>query len=293
MNVKKMTWEETILFIRKQPEYKSIVEMSYFDENLSSNVERFKCGDEFQETISLLNKFSNGGKELLDIGSGNGISAVAFALKGYNVMAIEPDPSETIGAGAIRKLKQHYALANLDVKEAFAEELKLPSESFDIVYARQCMHHAYNLEKFIGEIFRILRKGGILITVRDHVIFSNKDKEVFLKSHPLQKFYGGENAFTPEQYKQTMQKAGFTINLELKYYDSIINYFPLTKNEIDELPLTTEKKLKETLQKKIGNLANIPILFNLYKKRVGFISNQPPDERKIPGRMYSYVARKL
>lgn len=288
-----MTWEETILFIRKQPEYKSIVEMSYLDENLSLNVERFKCGDEFQETISLLNKFSNGGKELVDIGSGNGISAVAFALKGYNVMAIEPDPSETIGAGAIRKLKHHYALGNLAVKEAFAEDLKLPSESFDIVYARQCMHHAYNLEKFISEIFRILKKGGILITVRDHVIFGNKDKEVFLKSHPLQKFYGGENAFTPEQYKQTMQKAGFKVNLELKFYDSIINYFPLTKNEIDELPLTTERKLKETLQKKIGNLANIPVLFNLYKKKVGFKSNQPPDERKIPGRMYSYVARKL
>jgi len=288
-----MNWEETIKYIRTKPEYRSLIETAYFEEDLPLNVERFKSGSEFKETLSLIKKYSNGGKDILDIGSGNGISAVAFALSGYNVMSVEPDPSETIGAGAIRRLREFYNLHNLDVKEAFAEELKLPSESFDIVYARQCMHHAYDLEKFLEELARILKKGGTLITIRDHVVFDEKDKQWFLENHPLQKFYGGENAFSPNEYKQAMKKAGLDIKLELKYYDSLINFFPLSQKDIEDLPATTEKKLKESLHKKIGGFANIPMVFKLYKRRAGFKDNRLPDEKQIPGRMYSYIAQKV
>jgi ubiquinone/menaquinone biosynthesis C-methylase UbiE len=288
-----MTWEETIKYIRTKPEYKHLVESAYFEEYLPLNVERFRAGDEYKETLALIKKYSNGGSKLLDVGSGNGISAVAFALSEYDVMAIEPDSSDTIGVGAIKKLKEHYRLNNLDVKEAFAEELNLASQSFDIVYARQCMHHAYDLKKFIAELSRTLKKGGILVTVRDHVVFGEKDKQWFLENHPLQKFYGGENAFSPEEYKQAMQMAGLDIKIELKYYDTLINYFPFSEKEIQELPTVMETRLKASLRKKIGKLSEIPFLFRLYKLKVGFTSGKLPDEKSVPGRMYSYIAQKL
>jgi ubiquinone/menaquinone biosynthesis C-methylase UbiE len=288
----KLTWEETIRFIRAQPEYNYLVDKAYFEEDLSLNVERFKQSEEFIETLKLLKQYQPNAKKILDIGSGNGISAVAFALEGYDVVTIEPDTSDTVGAGAIRKLKTHYNLTNLEVFEAFAEELQLPYESFDIVYARQCMHHAYDLEKFVAEASRVTKKNGLLITIRDHIIFDEKDKEWFLNNHPLQKFYGGENAFTPDEYKAAMIKAGLKIEKEIKYFDNIINYFPSSKDEISNMFAFAKSKALLNLNKKIGVLSKISFLKEMYFKKIGLSKESVYDEKKISGRMYSYLCIK-
>jgi ubiquinone/menaquinone biosynthesis C-methylase UbiE len=288
----KMTWEETIKYIRTQPEWKYLVDKAYFEENLQLNVERFMRSDEFIETLQLIKQNQPDAKTILDIGSGNGISAVAFAIKGYNVVAIEPDSSDTIGAGAIRKLKAHYHLSNIEIFEAFAEELQLPNENFDIVYTRQCMHHAYDLEKFVTEASRVLKKGGLFITIRDHVIFDKKDKEWFLENHPLQRFYGGENAFTPSEYKRAMISAGFEVLQEIKYYDSVINFFPISREEMVNMFQSKKVKAILYLNKKIRVLSKVPFLQKMYFKKIGLNKENVYDENKIPGRMYSYLCIK-
>ncbi|PHQ58442.1 MAG: SAM-dependent methyltransferase, partial [Sulfurimonas sp.] len=101
-------------------------------------------------------------------------------------------------------------MSNLEIFESFAEDIKFDSNSFDVVYVRQAMHHANDLNKFIGECGRVVKNGGLLLTIRDHVIFDAKDKEWFLESHPLHKFYGGENAYKPEEYESAMENASMT-----------------------------------------------------------------------------------
>jgi ubiquinone/menaquinone biosynthesis C-methylase UbiE len=288
----KMTWEETIKYIRTQAECGDLVDKAYFEENLPLNVERFIKSDEFIETLQFLKQYQPKAKTILDIGSGNGISAVAFALKGYNVMTIEPNPSDTIGAGAIKILKAHYNLSNLEVFEDFAEELQLPTGSFDIVYARQCMHHAYDLDKFVAEASRVTKKNGLFITIRDHVIFNEKDKEWFLENHPLQKFYGGENAFTPIEYKTAMKNAGLKIEKEIKYFDSIINYFPSSEEDISKMFQFAKVKAIIHLNSKIGVLSKNYLLQKLYFKKIGLNRDSVYDENKVPGRMYSYLCIK-
>lgn len=288
-----MTWEETITFIRTQPEFKYLVDKAYFEEDLPLNVERFKQSEEFIATLKLLKQYQPHAKTILDIGSGNGISAVALALQGYEVVTIEPDSSDTIGAGAIRKLKEYYNLANLEVYEAYAEELQLANESFDIVYTRQCMHHAYDLNKFVAEAGRVTKKKGLFITIRDHVIFNQKDKELFLENHPLQKFYGGENAFHPIEYRQAMENAGLRVEKEIKYFESVINFFPVSKEEIfDQFQIKKSKAILR-LNNKIGILSKLPVLQLIYFKRLGLDKETFYNEEKIPGRMYSYVALKI
>lgn len=287
-----MTWEETIRFIRTQTEFKNLVEKAYFDEDLHLNVERFKQSEEFIETLQLIRQYQPDAKNILDIGSGNGISSVALALEGYNVVTIEPDPSDTVGTGAIRTLKTYYNLPNLKIFEAFAEELQLENESFDIVYARQCMHHAYDLDKFVAEASRVTKKNGLFITIRDHVIFDKKDKEWFLENHPLQKFYGGENAFTSKEYKTAMLNSGLKIEKEIKYFDNIINYFPSSETDILNMLQIAKSKAVLHLKKKIGVLSKIYFLQVLYFKKIGLSKESVYDENKIPGRMYSYIAIK-
>lgn len=287
-----MTWEETIKYIRTQPEFKDLVDKAYFEEDLILNVGRFIKSGEFMETLKLLNHYQPNAKTILDIGSGNGISAVALALKGYNVMTIEPNASETVGAGAIKKLKAHYNLLNLEVFEAFAEELQLPNDNFDIVYTRQCMHHAYDLNKFVAEASRVLKKEGLFISVRDHVVFNEGDKAWFLENHPLQKFYGEENAFTPIEYKTAMLNAGLKIEREIKYFDNIINYFPSSVEQISNMFQFAKGKAILRLNSKIGGFSKISFLQELYFKKIRLNKESVYDENKVPGRMYSYLCIK-
>ena len=275
------SWEETIVYIRSKPEYKNLVEKAYFEENLSLNVERFKNSIEFAETVKLLKKYNKTGTKILDIGCGNGISSIAFSLNGYDVTAVEPDPSETIGAGAIKKLIDFYNLKNIIVFESYAEDIGFKDETFDVVYIRQAMHHANNLNKFISESARVLKKGGVLLTIRDHVIFDEEDKKAFLDYHPLQKYYGGENAYKSSEYENAMTLAGLKIEKKIKTFENEINYFPITKSNI------RKSKIKKVIGSVIIKL--MPFLVSKYfKKEI----NDLLDERVYLGRMYSYVAIK-
>ncbi len=289
-----MTWEEIIIQIRKDDSLRELVELAYFEEDLPLNVERFKNSEEFAATIELIRKYCKETKlRVADIGAGNGIASVSFAMEGYDTVAVEPDPSKTIGAGAIRQLKSHYGLDNLEVIEAWGESLPLPNSSFDVVYIRQAVHHAQDLQAFIKEAARLLNEDGILFTARDHVINDDADKAWFLKAHPLHKFYGGENAFTESEYDSAITKAGLEMVQKYYHYDSVINYFPEKKNDVEE-KLENRKLFVEGLWKKKvpSPFRNIVSLKRWYFERAEKKLGKVVDADKIPGRLITYIARK-
>lgn len=288
-----MTWEEIIIQIRKQPEYADLVEKAYFDEDLALNVQRFKASEEYQETLNLIREFAPKASSLADIGSGNGISAVAFALDGFIVTAVEPDPSQTVGSGAIRQLKQKFELDQLNVVDTVGENLPFSDNSFDLVYIRQAMHHAQDLNRFLAEASRVLKPGGILLTIRDHVVFNENDKQWFLESHPLHKFYGGENAFSPAEYEQGMSKAGLKIIKKLRFFDSPINYFPMAKEAVEDHFSVARNNLVKALSARLpGFIASSSMVIWIYCLLRNVKLERRPDEQTFPGRMYSYIARK-
>lgn len=79
-------------------------------------------------------------------------------------------------------------------------ELPFAKESFDIAYARQVLHHAADLSQFCVEIFRILKKGGIFLACREHVVKNEQERKIFLENHSLHKLTMTENAFRLEEY---------------------------------------------------------------------------------------------
>lgn len=267
-----MNWEETIIEIRNKQEFNNLVKDAYFGEDLKDNIIRFRATEEFKETLKEVRSIKKEKNiKILDIGSGNGISAVAFALEGFEVVALEPDPSETIGAGAIRKSKSIFDLNNLTIVEAWGEKLPFKDHSFEIVYGRQVMHHALDLTKFVSEAARVLKTKGIFMTVRDHVVKDHIDKEKFLKRHPLHKFYGGENAFTLVQYVSAIEEAPLKIIKSLDASSSSINYAPWNK-----------KRIKE----KFGYIGSLPFVSDILFKAVKIRLN------KLPGRLHSFIAIK-
>lgn len=288
-----MNWEETIEEIRRRPEYAELVYLSYLGPDLVDNARRFASSEEFAETLALLKYYAPEGHRLMDLGSGNGISAVAFASEGYEVVAVEPDSSKTVGAGAIRELASAFGLNNLEVVESYAESLPFETAAFDIVYARQAMHHAHDLKAFVAECVRILKPGGVLFTVRDHVVFDPEDKAWFLREHPLQKFYGGENAFSPGEYREAMSSAGLDVIRELRYFDSVINYYPeLTSADMQDIEGHLFRKSQAILGRKLGPLGRAAVAHLVFRRHIGTDKAGFLDERKRAGRIYSYIAMK-
>jgi len=97
-----------------------------------------------------------------------------------------------------------------------------------MIHARQVLHHARDLNQLCKEASRVLKKGGVFIATREHVISKPADLPQFLEAHPLHKMYGGENAYLLAQYVDAISKSGIELTAVLNPYQSDINLYPDT-----------------------------------------------------------------
>lgn len=146
---------------------------------------------------------------------------------------------------AIKYLSEVYQIDELiEIHTSYFEELTVSGE-FDLIFIRQAMHHANNLKKFINKPSILLKKGGLFFTLRNHVLNDESLLEDFFEKHSLHKYYGGEFAYTKFEYLSKIKDSGFKNISCIEYYDSVINYFPMNKNEIkkklDKLELFNDR----------------------------------------------------
>jgi len=271
MSDKFATWEEAVLWLKAQPGQETLVRDCYYDDPLEEAAERYYTSTEWSGVRLLLEGRHDG--RVLDLGAGRGISSYALARDGWAVTALEPDPSDIVGAGAIRRLTAEKQLRVM-VVESWGEQLPFPTEHFDLVYTRQSLHHARDLDHFCREAHRVLRTGGIFIATREHVIDRTKDLQRFLDSHPLHGLYGGENAYPLKEYITAIEGSGITLKKVLATYDSDINLFPGTKVKLKDKIFN---KLKIRIPDRVMESLVIPLLNR---------SNH------LPGRLYSFVGYK-
>jgi SAM-dependent methyltransferase len=272
-------WEDAVAWLRSQPDRQDFVRACYYDLPVSTAAARYESSNEWQEALRLLPTTAG---RALDVGAGNGIVSYALAKAGWDVTALEPDPSDFVGAGAIRELSNTAGL-KIRVVQEFGEKMPFADAEFNLVYARQVMHHAYDLEQFCKEAARVLAIGGTFIGSREHVISSSKQLPEFLDSHPLHKLYGGENAFTLRQYTEAMERAGLKVVRVFRQFDSPLNYSPQTK---DTIAIELQKRLKKL---PLGFIPAKVLEFNFIRSLSMRILSEI-DRR--PGRVHSFVAVK-
>src|SRR5579863_5119513 len=146
-----MTWEQAVQWLRTQPDQQALVAACYFDDPLVDAADRFWRSAEWKAISALL---PTPGGRALDLGAGRGISAYALARDGWHVTALEPDPSDLVGAGAILALSETSG-HSIEVVTEYSENLPFADESFDVVHCRQVLHHARDLPQSLREIFRV------------------------------------------------------------------------------------------------------------------------------------------
>ena len=109
------------------------------------------------EPIWIRNQLGNlRNKRILELGAGAGEAAVYFALEGADVTATDLSP------GMLDVTKRVADLHGVALKTivSSAEDLSVfPSDSFDIVYAANTLHHV-DIEKCLDEVKRVLKPGG-------------------------------------------------------------------------------------------------------------------------------------
>jgi SAM-dependent methyltransferase len=260
MSDKPKTWEEAVLWLRAQPDQAELVRACFYDDPLIEAAERYYATSEWDAVRRLLGQ--GAGRRALDVGAGRGISSYALARDGWQVTALEPDPSAVVGTRAIEQLSAaaHVPIA---VVQEWGEALPFPDSSFDLVYGREVLHHARDLPTLCAEMARVLAPGGTFLATREHVIFRDADLAVFLAQHPLHWLYGGEHAYRLREYKAAIRRGGIRLTRVINPWASAVNLYPRSIDEIARLiharlPFVPVALMTPSLLGRIGGLLRSP-----------------------------------
>lgn len=120
-------------------------------------------GIELQTT---LRHVSFEGKEVLEIGCGNGRLTFKYAGMAKRVFAIDPDEEEIEKA---RRSTPSELSSKVEFRVGKGEELLLPDESYDIVFytwSLCCISSPYHMKKALEEAWRVVRPGGMLVSIQ-------------------------------------------------------------------------------------------------------------------------------
>jgi SAM-dependent methyltransferase len=277
MKAQVSTWEHAVEWLRLQPGSRDLVLAAYYDDPLVDAAKRYWKSGEWAEIRSLL-AASKG--RALDVGAGRGIASYALAKEGFAVTALEPDPSNLVGAGAIRSLARESGLP-ITVIQDLSEHLPFGDAEFDVVFARAVLHHTTDMAAASREFFRVLKSGGRLIAVREHVISRKKDLPLFLSQHPLHHLYGGENAYLLSEYTNALSRAGFEVGLVLSPLNSVINYAPYTEQSLKGA-LTQRLGGNRALRDAVGRMLRLAGIWSVVRRLLSWVDRRP-------GRLYSFV----
>jgi len=117
----------------------------------------------FYEVVSSFKKYDC--KEILDLGCGRGRHLIHLAREGFHVVGMDFSPT------GLRLTREWVESEKIDAFVVMADmriPFPLKGSSFDGLLSTQVIHHARlaTIKRTIGEIFRILKPGGIaFITV--------------------------------------------------------------------------------------------------------------------------------
>lgn len=273
------TWEQAVLWLRDQPDQHDLVMAAYYDDPLTDAAERYRQSEEWTAIGPLLPTARG---RALDVGAGRGIASYALAREGFRVTALEPDGSALVGAEAIRSLARDSDLP-IEVTQEFSERLPFADAQFDLVFARAVLHHTKDLDAACAEFFRVLKPGGRLLAVREHVISRAEDLNAFLQIHPLHSLYGGENAFQLPQYAAAIRRAGFRLDQVSSPLESPINYAPQTLQGLQQEIAARATHNVPFARELVRAALRLPLLWSLVRPVLTRLDHRP-------GRLYSFVA---
>lgn len=162
-------------------------------------------GDDLGRMVELAKL--RGDERVLDVATGGGHTALAFAPHVRAVIATDLTPPMLAAAATF--VRAHGA-ANVAFELADAEALPFPDASFDCVTVRIAPHHFPQPARFVQEVARVLRSGGLFI-FNDNIAPDDAAQAMFLNRVEQWRDLSHVRCLSIHEWHTLMQNAGLTV----------------------------------------------------------------------------------
>lgn len=160
-----------------------------------------------------------GDERVLDIATGGGHTALAFARHAREVVASDLTPA------MLRAAEQFIGgqgLANVRFELADAEDLPFADASFDVVTTRIAPHHFPRPQRYVHEVARVLRPGGRFL-LDDNMGPEDAELSAFMDRFERWRDPSHARAYTVGEWRGWIEAAGLAVEhvepLRAKRYD--------------------------------------------------------------------------
>jgi|GEM_PF-1939428 len=207
---------------------RQLISLCYKTPNFQDNAIRFYRSEEFQAAVKILTDAGHPPRpdvHILDIGCGNGVACWSLAKAGYRVTGVDSSNGKWAGIQAAKQLIGFEGVV-FDPIHTHAEELPFRPGTFRVIWMREVLHHIEDLPAFLRSVRKLLCKDGILIAMRDHVIWNEIQKKSFFENHPFQKYTHDENCHYLKEYVDGFTQAGWILDMVLDPLSSPLNTYP-------------------------------------------------------------------
>lgn len=140
---------------------------------------------------------------ILDVGCGSGKSLIELSCR-FNpeqLIAVDADPR---ARERVANSMKQCAVA-VEFHQSNAAMLPLASNSVDMVFCHQTLHHIVAQEDTLNEFFRVLRPGGVLLLAESTRAYIHSWLIRILFRHPM------NVQRTADEYLQMLRDTGFNI----------------------------------------------------------------------------------
>lgn len=159
-----------------------------------------------------------GNELVLDIATGGGHTALAFAPHVREVLATDLTP---VMLQAAQRFIRSRGVTNVRFEAADAERLPFADGSFDIVTTRTAPHHFPNPDVYVAEVARVLRAGGLFL-LDDNIAPEDDELDAFLNRLEKWRDPSHVRSHRVSQWRAWIERSGLTVEhvdpLELKEY---------------------------------------------------------------------------
>lgn len=145
---------------------------------------------------------------VLDVATGTGFTALAFAPYVQSVVGLDVSP------GMLAQAKNYAVergVANAAFKEGAAEVLPYGDEAFDLVACRIAPHHFLDVQQFLCETARVLKPGGSFVLADTTVPDDYPEAAQWQNAVEVLRDPSHVRNCTPLEWRQMTETAGLTV----------------------------------------------------------------------------------
>lgn len=153
---------------------------------------------------------------MLDVGTGAGHTAIAFAPYVWQVVAFDLTPQmlEEVERNAAAK-----GITNLSTEQGAAESLPFEPGTYDLVSCRLTTHHFADLPQALGEMARVLKPGGRLIII-DTTVPEDSELDRQINEIEILRDPSHVRNYPASEWQALVSQAGLSVtHVEAGYYN--------------------------------------------------------------------------